>query len=174
MLALIASLVISASGDPYVQWFTDRAQLTVGQRSTLVSQVLSRAPGVTASELQRLECVRYNGHACCTPYTNDPQVGEAVRDLLIAGVTWSPGTEAGTQLKEWPAFCVSGGALAALANFIGNITPEANGKPLLGAVFERTPGTADVFLTTEYKRSMSAADCATYADRTLVPLGVEP
>jgi hypothetical protein len=122
----------------------------------------------------KLECKRENGYACCTPYTNEPQTGTAIRDLLIAGVTWTPGEEAETQLKEWTRFCVTGSALSALATFVGNITTESSGLPLLGAVFDRPAGTTDVYLTTEYKRPMSSADCLTYSDRTLIPMGIVP
>lgn len=171
---VVAHLVLAASGDPYAQWFTDPTALSSGQKSTLSTQVLSRAPGVDIAELMKIECRRDNGSACCTPFTNDPQTGSAIRALLIAGVTWSPGEESWTQLKEWPSFCITGSALSAFATFLGNITPEASGNPIIGAVFQRTPGTTDVYLTTEYKRPMSAADCATYADRTLVPMGIVP
>jgi hypothetical protein len=174
MLSLILAVVVSASGDPYCQWFTEKTLLTTAQRTTFVNQVISRAPGLPALEFSRLECSRQNGSACCIPWTFDPQTGDAIRDLLIAGTTWSPGQEAGTQTKLWPTFCISGTALSQFVNYIGGITPDADGLPLLGAVFDRTPGTNNVYLTTEFKRPMSAVDCAAYSGRTLVPMGVVP
>lgn len=172
--SIILSMFVSAPGDPYVQWDSARVELTTAQKSTLSSQVLSRSPGLVISELARLRCVKQNNRACCTPYIFSPKPGSEIRNILIAGETWNPGLEANTQLTTTPEFCVAGAALAQFATFIGNITTEASGTPILEAVFERTPGTSDVYLTTQYKKSMSAADCATYSDRVLIPMGIEP
>lgn len=173
MTTILLAVLLSASGDPYAEWTTDKAQLTTAQRTTFVNQVLSRSPGMQVSQFTSLDCGRKNGHACCTPIINDPQAGEAIRALLLSGVTWSPGLESGTQTKTLAEFCITGTALGQFVNYIKNITPGADG-PLIQAYFDRIPGTNDVFLITRYKRSMTAADCATYADTTLVPAGITP
>lgn len=173
MIALIASLVISASGDPYISW-SEQATLTIGQRSTFVSQILSRAPGVVSTRFASLRCIRNNGYACCLPVTSEPRTAAQIHATLASGHPWEPGLEDMTQRQPWPIFCVSGTALAQLANFVGNITTEADGQPIQEALFSRVVGTDDITLTTQFYKSFSEADCTAHNRQTLMPMGAEP
>lgn len=174
MVSLILVALLAAPGDPQVKWSAEIEQLTAGQRSTLVSQILSRAPaGVVASQLNRLDCERDNAQVCCVTYTYDPVTGASIRSLLISGVVWSPGVEASTQSVQWEPFCLAGAEVTAFETFVGNISSEIAASPIIGASFVRAPGTVAVTMSATYKRSMSAADCATYSGQTLVPVGIE-
>jgi hypothetical protein len=174
MLALILAISLTAPGDPQVAWPVDSIQLTAGQRTTLVTQIMARATtGVVAAQLNRLDCMHVGDQVCCTPFTYDPLTGAAIHALLIAGETWSPGAEPSTQSKRWDPFCLVNGEVAGFDTFVRNISAEMSSGPVIDASFVRTPGTVNVAMSGRYKRSLSAADCATYSDRTLIPVGIE-
>lgn len=174
MHALLLALVVSASGDPYILQTTDAHLLTSGERSTLASAVLARAPGLAIGSLLRMPCKFTDTTACCTPQSADTQTAAAVRTLLLNGVTWIPSPEADSQYKDWDDICVTGGPMNAFKTLIGNIDGTVAGAPIYTSVYERTPGTANVYQTVEYGVEGTEAWISTHMDEALVPMGVVP
>jgi len=175
MIAIIAlSIFVSAPGEPQVAWPITPVQLTPTQRSTFVTSVMARAPsGVVAERINHVDCAHVGEQVCCTTYTYDPITGAAIQALLAAGRPYTPGGEPGTQFTRWDPFCLVNGEVAGFDSFVRNIASELSNGPVIETSFVRTPGTVLVTMSGSYKKSMSVADCATYSDRTLIPVGIE-
>lgn len=170
---LAGDMLFGASGDPYVRWRTDRITLSSSQRTTLANHIATKWPSIVLADIAAFECA--SDVDCswqCRPLTNATFTGASIRSQLLTGQTWMPGQAVGTQLTTWPWQCYDNSAMSSVRTYFANVAPETSGNPLLSALFRRDGSEIKVII--EYKRGMSAADCLTYADRILEPMGVQP
>jgi len=174
MTSFLLALLISASGDPLVDFPSTQYTLTAGQITLMTGWLASNWPTLNINNLVNVQCTPTDTCAMkCSPMTNEPPaIGSDIRSLLLSMIAWTPASTAIRQLV-WPGVCLSGTALTGFYSFVQSTVTEVGSQTVRNMTTVQQP--AGTFLmSAHYARSMSAADCATYSSIFLQPLGVTP
>jgi hypothetical protein len=180
MYALLIAVVVSASGDPYANCdigmpcALEQIELTAGQKTAVVSHVLSQAEwsSITPSTIMQIEC-EFEPQVRCRPNIDDPDTaGSTIRAVLLAGQQWTPGISG--QLVHGPWKNYAGANLTAITNHIHNVAPAIDGLPILHYIVGRTNGSGVFHALVGHKAVADAAWCAAHAGEVITPMGVVP
>ena len=174
MSTLLLVVFLGASGDPLVDFPSAQNALTAPQIVTMTTWFASTWPTLVLANLDSMSCSPTDTCAMqCTPTTNEPPAtGSFIRALLLSMVSWTP-TSALVRKLQWPSICFSGAALTGFYSFVQATVTEVGTQTVRTMATVQQPiGT--FLMSAHYARSMSAADCATYSNILLMPLGVTP
>ncbi|OFW58402.1 MAG: hypothetical protein A2Y75_01455 [Candidatus Solincola sediminis] len=177
MLAIILSIAVSASGDPYILRTGADTTLSAEQGTTLQTLVSTRFSGVTYSSIYQIDC---HSEDDIKPWVCDVDLWATpswadIRTSLLVGATWVPGR--GGSYNTWLVRTTkSFTASAAWRTHAQSIWADLSASPMLRLTYTRTNGTGSFVAHLDYKRSMNQAGiaAAVNAGETLVPDGVTP
>lgn len=186
LAAIITSLVLSASGDPYARCAIEDScglrdiELSSGQKTALVNHITSQPEwsGITPSTITEFECEIDISPVRCRPWYNIVVTdGGDIQAVLAALGEWKPGIDSNSYLLPGPWKYYTGTNETTAKNHIYNVAANQQsiaGLPLKQYRAKRTNGSGILHADIGYKAEATEAWCWDHRNETIIKDGVVP